>query len=145
MCFDAFTGVSRIAQPATASVNHECLRRGSIAPGVAAFARRAPSSDCKAPMDYRSPLQHLLRNLLPTRGSTDPVASAPDFVDTQPVDGPVASLPILRAVAPQQRQPGTWAESALDLVLGTEIMEYPDDTAADLMDEFFAKSEQRAA
>ena len=96
-------------------------------------------------MDYRSPLQHLLRNLLPSRGPTDPVAPAADFVDTQPVDSPAAATPVLRAVASQQRQPGTWAESALDLVLGTEIMEYPDDTAADLMDEFFAKSEQRAA
>jgi hypothetical protein len=96
-------------------------------------------------MDYRSPLQHLLRTLLPSRGPTDPVAPAPDFMDTQPVDAPVAATPALRAVASQQRQPGAWAESALDLVLGTEIMEYPDDTAADLMDEFFAKSEKRAA
>ena len=96
-------------------------------------------------MDYRSPLQHLLRNVLPPRGPNDPAAAAPDFADTRPNDDPEATASVLRAIAPQQRQPGTWAESALDLVLGTEIMEYPDDTAADLMDEFFAKSEQRAA
>ena len=96
-------------------------------------------------MDYRTPLQHLLRTLLPSRGPSDPVAHAPDFADTRPIDDPAAAAPVLRAVAPPQRQPGAWAESALDLVLGTEIMEYPDDTAADLMDEFFAKSEKRAA
>ncbi len=95
-------------------------------------------------MDYRTPLQHLLRTLLPSRGPSDPGAPAPDFVDTRP-DDDRAPTPVLRAVAPPQRQPGAWAESALDLVLGTEIMEYPDDTAADLMDEFFAKSEKRAA
>jgi hypothetical protein len=96
-------------------------------------------------MDYRTPLQHLLRTLLPSRGPIDPGAPAPDFADTRPVDHPAAAAPDLHAVASPQRQPGAWAESALDLVLGTEIMEYPDDTAADLMDEFFAKSEKRAA
>ena len=96
-------------------------------------------------MDYRTPLHHLLRTLLPSRRPSDPGAPAPDFVDTCPVDDPAAATPVLRAVASPQRQPGAWAESALDLVLGTEIMEYPEDTAADLMDEFFAKSDQRAA
>ena len=95
-------------------------------------------------MDYRTPLQHLLRTLLPSRGPADPAGSAPEFLDTRP-DDRAASAPALRAVATPPRQPGAWAESAIDLALGTEIMEYPEDTAADLMDEFFAKSEKRAA
>jgi hypothetical protein len=96
-------------------------------------------------MDYRTPLQHLLRTLLPSRGPSDPVAAAPDFLDTRPDDDRPGATPVVRAVAARQRQPGAFAQSALDLEQGTEIMEYPDDTAADLMDEFFAKSEKRAA
>ncbi len=85
-------------------------------------------------MDQRTPLQHLLRRLLPTRGR--PVA-APDFVDTRPEPRRPA-----QASSGRQRRPGAFAESAIDLVLGTEVMEYPDDTAADLMDEFFAHSHE---
>ncbi len=96
-------------------------------------------------MDYRTPLQHLLRTLLPSHGPSDPVAPAPDFEDTCPADGHAAATPVVRAVGAPQRQPGAWAQSALDLEQGTEIMEYPDGAAADLMDEFFAKSEKRAA
>ena len=48
-------------------------------------------------------------------------------------------------MASTTRQPGTGSQSTIDLVLGTEVMEYPDGTASDLMDEFFAKSEKRAA
>ena len=95
-------------------------------------------------MDYRTPLQQLLRTLLPSRDPTERLAPPPDFADTRP-DDERAPTPVAGAVAPQQRQPGPWAESALDLARGTEIMEYPDDTAADLMDEFFAKLEKRAA
>jgi hypothetical protein len=138
-------GFAHRVRPATASVNHECLRRGSIASGAAALARSAPSFDCKASMDYRTPLQHLLRTLLPSHGPSDPVAPAPDFADTRPTDDSAAAAPVRRTAASQQRRPGAWDESALDLVLGTEIMEYPDGAAADLMDEFFAKSEKRAA
>ena len=96
-------------------------------------------------MDYRTPLQHLLRTLLPSGDSSGATAAAPDFEDTRPDAPDGTSTPALRAVERTQRPQGAWAESALDLVLGTEIMEYPDDTAADLMDQFFAKSEQRAA
>jgi hypothetical protein len=93
-------------------------------------------------MDRRTPLQHLLRNFLPTRGKTD--APAPDFMDTC-VDGAHAtSAPDSRPAAPPRQSAG-WNESAIDLELGTEIMEYPDDTAADLMNEFFANSNKKAA
>ncbi len=95
-------------------------------------------------MDYRNPLQHLLRNLLPSRGRQSTITSVPDFLDTRPDVERMAAA--ARPAAPQQqRQPAAWAESAIDLVQGTEIMEYPDETAADLMDEYFAKSEKRAA
>lgn len=96
-------------------------------------------------MDYRTPLHQLLRTLLPSRDPSVPVAAGPDFEETRPEDPRGASTSTLRAVERAQRPQGAWAESALDLVLGTEIMEYPEDTAADLMDEFFAKSEKRAA
>ena len=88
-------------------------------------------------MDRRTPLQHLLRNFLPTRGRA--ATPTPDFMDTRP-DGPhAASARASRHVGAPPRQPGSWSESAIDLVLGTEIMEYPDGTAAGLMDEFFAE------
>ena len=93
-------------------------------------------------MDRTTPLQHLLRNLLPSRGR--PVAPAPGFMDTCP-EGAHATSSDGRHVEAAPRPPGGWSESALDLVLGTEIMEYPEDTAADLMDEFFASSKKRAA
>ncbi len=94
-------------------------------------------------MNRRTPWQHLLRHLLPSRGRSGP--PVPDFTDTRP-DGPhAAALPALRQVPPLQRPATGWAESAIDLAAGTEIMEYQEDTAADLMDEFFAKSEKRAA
>jgi len=95
--------------------------------------RLAPSYDREGSMDRRTPLQHLLHNLLPSRGKT--AASAQEFLDTRPE-------PAVRQVAPPYRP---WAESAVDLALGTDIMEYPEGTTADLMDEFFAKAEKRAA
>jgi hypothetical protein len=85
-------------------------------------------------MDRRTPWQHLLRHLGPSAGPSEP--SAPDFSDTRP-DTPEA--------APPRRPAAGWAESAIDLFEGTEVMEYPDDTAADLMDEFFTDSHKRAA
>ncbi len=91
-------------------------------------------------MDRRTPLQHLLHSLLPARGK--PTSSEPEFQDTRPQGPDMAAA--LRQVA-SARRPTTWAESAVDLELGSDVMEYPDDTAADLMDEFFAKSEKRAA
>jgi hypothetical protein len=96
-------------------------------------------------MNHRSPLQHLLHNLIPTRGRTDPAPAAEaDFVDTQPVDARAAAVQASRR---KSRLPmrGAWAESALDLECGSEIMEMPDDAAADLMDQFFAKAEKKAA
>ena len=95
-------------------------------------------------MDRRTPLQHLLRNLLPTRGSA--ATPTPDFMDTRPDGAHAASVRASRQVSfqPPGRR-GGWNESAIDLVLGTEVMEYPDDTAADLMDEFFAKPEKKKA
>jgi hypothetical protein len=96
-------------------------------------------------MDYRSPLQHLLHNLLPARGG--PTAS--DFVDTQPVDANAAAAQASRRTQPvsplQLRQAAAWAESALDLAIGSDVTEFPDDAAADLMDEYFAKAEKKAA
>ena len=86
-------------------------------------------------MDRTTPLQHLLRNLLPARGKAMP--PPPEFLDTRPE-------PAARQAVPARR-PTAWAESAVDLELGTDVMEYPEDTAADLMDEFFAGSEKRAA
>ena len=91
-------------------------------------------------MERRMPLQHLLRNLLPSRGKSTP--SEPEFLDTRP-DGPDMAGALRQMAC--SRRPAAWAESAVDLELGTDIMEYPDDTAADLMDEFFAKAEKRAA
>ena len=94
-------------------------------------------------MDRRTPLQHLLHNLLPSRGRA--ATPTPDFMDTRPDGAHAASVRASRQVASPPRRPGGWNESAIDLVLGTEVMEYPDDTAADLMDEFFAKPEKKKA
>ena len=96
-------------------------------------------------MDYRTPLQHLLHKLLPSLAHANTAAHARDFEDTRPDDSHVRPPAALRQVTPTQRQPGARSQSTIDLVLGTEIMEYPEDTAANLMDEFFAKSGQRAA
>ena len=96
-------------------------------------------------MDYRTPLQHLLHKLLPSRGHPAAAAPANDFADTRPDDSRAQPAAPLRQVTPTQRQSGTRSQSTIDLVLGTEVMECPDDTAANLMDEFFAKSNKRAA
>jgi hypothetical protein len=95
-------------------------------------------------MDYRSPLQHLLHSLLPTRGRAPTAATVPDFADTQPVDQRAADAQAARRQAALEERWSTgWAESGIELAGGTEIMEYQDDdTAADLMDEYFAQSEQ---
>jgi len=96
-------------------------------------------------MDYRTPLQHLLHRLLPSLAHAQTAAPACDFEDTRPDDGRARPPAALRQVASTPRQPGTGSQSTIDLVLGTEVMEYPEDAAANLMDEFFAKSEKRAA
>jgi len=103
------------------------------------------SIDCEGSMDYRSPLQHLLHSLLPSRGPADQADAARDFADTEPVDEHAAAVQASRrqAMRDEPWRAAGWAESALDLADGTEIMEYPDDTAADLMDEYFAQSDQR--
>ena len=94
-------------------------------------------------MNYRTPLQHLMRKLSPHSGPADRPAPADDFADTRPDFGrPPAAL--RRQAATATRPSGTWNESALDLAQGTEIMEFPDETAADLMDEFFVKQDRRA-
>jgi len=96
-------------------------------------------------MNQRSPLQNLLQNLVPTRGRTEPAPAADtDFVDTQPVDARAAAVQASRRKARLPMR-GVWAESALDLECGSEIMEVPDDAAADLMDQFFAKAGKKAA
>jgi hypothetical protein len=85
-------------------------------------------------MDYRSPLQHLLQKMLPAHVS--PAAPAEDFEDTRPDDShtrPPAAVPARNLASP------------LDPFPGTEVMEYPDAAAADLLDEFFADSLKRAA
>ena len=98
-------------------------------------------------MDYRTPLQHLLSNLLPSRHRPQAPAAAPAFADTCPA--PPRREPRSAAAdktpPSQRRQPAAWAESSIELMQGTEIMELPDDTAADLMDEYFAEPKQRAA
>ncbi|MFL6625775.1 MAG: hypothetical protein ACJ8G1_04940 [Vitreoscilla sp.] len=93
-------------------------------------------------MNHRSPLQHLLHTLLPSKGTPSPPADT-DFVDTQPVDAHAAAAQASRRRTALPRR--GWAESALDLEAGSEIMEMPDDAAADLMDEFFAKAARKAA
>ncbi len=105
-------------------------------------------------MDYRTPLQHLFRTLLPARHHTEAPATPPAFADTcRDVDADTEPVPLRseagRAAAekalPAQRALVARAgnESAIDLVLGTEVMEYPEDTAADLMDEFFTRPEKK--
>jgi hypothetical protein len=96
-------------------------------------------------MNYRSSL-HLLRSLLPSRGPTDAPATAREFMDTCPAGAAEHASPEPGAsrAAPQEFCTTTWAESAIDLAQGTEIMEYPDDTAADLMDQFFSQSDQQS-
>ena len=102
-------------------------------------------------MDYRTPLQHLLSNLLPSRQRPQAPAAASAFADTCRDADPAPSRPEPRSVAAdkappsQRRQSVAWAESSIELMQGTEIMELPDDTAADLMDEYFAEPKQRAA
>jgi len=94
-------------------------------------------------MNHRSPLQHLLHTLLPSKGTPSTPADT-DFVDTQPVDAHAAAAQASRRRGGLPRR-GLWAESALDLERGSEIMEVRDDDAADLMDRFFAKSTKKAA
>ncbi len=100
-------------------------------------------------MAFRTPLQHLLRGLLPP-GNPPQAPAGPDFEDTRPDERPAASRRETRRAAEktppaQRRQPTAWAESSIELAQGTEIVEFPDDTAADLMDEYFAKANKRAA
>jgi len=85
-------------------------------------------------MDYRSPLQHLLHKMLPAHAS--PAAPAEDFADTRPDDS---------HSRPPPAAPARNLTSPLDPFPGTEIMEYPDAAAEDLLDEFFADSLKRAA
>src|ERR1700758_2817159 len=65
-------------------------RRGPNAPGP---ATPAPSLDCEAPMDYRTPLQHLLHRLLPSLAHAEPAARAQDFADTCPDDSHASPAP----------------------------------------------------
>ena len=95
-------------------------------------------------MNHRSPLQHMLHSLMPSKGTPDTAAADADFVDTQPVDAHAAAVQASRRRGGLPRR-GLWAESALDLERGSEIMEVRDDDAADLMDRFFAKSTKKAA
>ena len=91
-------------------------------------------------MDYRTPLQHLLQRFLLSRAQSPAKTPAQDFEDTRPDDSRTRRPASLRPVASVGR-----SQSTIDLVLGTEVMEYPDETASGLMDEFFAKAEKRAA
>ena len=89
-------------------------------------------------MDYRSPVQHLLQKMLPTHASM--AAQTEDFADTRPDDR--QALP--PADAPPRKSAPSGA-SPFDPFPGTEVMEYPDETAAELLDEFFAQPGKRAA
>lgn len=86
-------------------------------------------------MDYRSPLQHLLHKMLPAHAT--PAVPAEDFADTRPDDSH-SRPPVVAAPARDLTSP-------LDSFPGTEVMEYPDAAAAELLDEFFADSLKRAA
>jgi hypothetical protein len=97
-------------------------------------------------MAFRTPLRHLLRSLLPPHDQPR-AAARPDFADTRPDDGAGSTRHAAAdKIPPSHRRPSTtWAESSIELAQGTEIMEFPDDTAADLMDEYFAEPKKRAA
>jgi hypothetical protein len=127
--------VSTVPDPVPATVANTRARDAGV-------AQPSPAIDCEAFMNHRSPLQHLLHSLLPAKG---PANSATDFVDTQPVDARAAAVQAARGSGSSPRRTAVWAESALDLELGTDIMEYSDDTSADLMHEFFAKVDKKAA
>jgi len=79
-------------------------------------------------MDQRSPLPHRL----------PPLSPAPGRADTRAPGG-------AQATTAPQRRPSVWAESAIDLVNGTDIVELSDDDLGDLMDEFFAQQHKRTA
>ena len=96
-------------------------------------------------MDYRSPLQQLLQNLLPTRGRTESAPPDTDFVDTEPLDERAAAVQAARRPMPPLRRRPLWAESALDLEKGSDVTELPGDIAADLMDEYFSNAHKKAA
>ena len=96
-------------------------------------------------MDYRTSLQHLLHKLLPSLGHADAPVSAHAFADTCMDEARAASPAGLRRVASGKRPSEAWSETSLDLVLGTEIMEFPDDTAADLMHEYFDDATHKRA
>jgi hypothetical protein len=128
--------VSTVPDLVPASVANARTRNSGVAPP-------SPAIDCEAFMNHRSPLRHLLHTLLPSKGTPSTPADT-DFVDTQPVDARAAAAQASRRRAALPRR-GMWAESALDLETGSEIMEMPDDAAADLMDEFFAKAAKKAA
>ena len=106
-------------------------------------------------MDYRKPLQQLMRNLLPNRLPSEAAAAPPDFADTRPIGeadadpAPPRREPRRgggdRSPTGSRRQPAAWTESSIELAQGTEIMEFPDDTTADLMDQYFAERTRRAA
>jgi hypothetical protein len=94
-------------------------------------------STAERPMSHRTPLQQMLRNLLPSRHRPRDQPAVPEFADTRPTaDKTSATLP-----CPAMG----WAESSIELAEGTEIMEYPEDTATDLMDQFFAESKKQAS
>jgi len=100
-------------------------------------------------MPHRLPLPNMLRNLLPARGRPADRAAQPDFEDTRPEEPQRATTatasPTERRRAPRppstpgRRAANGWTDSTRDLLLGTEIQEAPEDSVADLMDEFFAK------
>jgi hypothetical protein len=102
-------------------------------------------------MDYRTPLQHLLRTLLPSRSRPEAPVAQPEFADTcpdadrPPSRGEPARNETARAAPAPRRQATAWAQSSIELIQGTEVMEYSDDTVADLMDEYFAEPKKRAA
>ena len=75
-----------------------------------------------------------------TRGHAAPPAPAPLYSYPPNARQLIAAGLTGRPVGQNLSGPAT-----IDLVLGTEVMEYPEDRAADLMDEFFAKSHKRAA
>ena len=99
-------------------------------------------------MAFHNPLQHLLRGLLAHRTPAPaPAPASEDFEDTRPAPlrSEVPRAAASRKPSSPRRPPAGWAESSIELARGTEIMEFPDDTAADLMDEFFAETKKRAA
>jgi hypothetical protein len=92
-------------------------------------------------MSNRTPLQHLLRSLLPPGRASKAATPAPDFEETRPD----ATAPPRRADVRRASGANSPLDASRGPAEGTDIMEYPDDTASSLMDQFFPGPDKRAS